>query len=68
MHRLISFGALAGSMIAVSGDEAFVMLAMFPRSALILFAVLFVVGISGGWLIDAVVRSSTSRPARLLAT
>ena len=34
MHGLISFGALAGSMIAVSGDEAFVMLAMFPREAL----------------------------------
>ena len=43
-------------MIAVSGDEAFVMLAMFPRSALILFAVLFVVGILGGWLIDGAVK------------
>ena len=28
MHGLVSFGALAGSMIASSGDEAFVMLAM----------------------------------------
>ena len=38
IHGLISFGALAGSMIAVSGDEAFVMLAMFPKDALILFS------------------------------
>jgi len=56
MHGLISFGALAGSMIAVSGDEAFVMLAMFPREAVLLFGVLFVIGVVGGWLIDAVVK------------
>jgi uncharacterized protein (DUF983 family) len=56
MHGLISFGALAGSMIAVSGDEAFVMLAMFPREAVLLFAVLFLIGVGGGWLIDAVVK------------
>jgi hypothetical protein len=56
MHGLISFGALAGSMIAVSGDEAFVMLAMFPQKALLLFAILFVLGIAGGWLIDRVVK------------
>lgn len=56
IHGLISFGALAGSMIAVSGDEAFVMLAMFPKDAVILFAVLFVIGIFGGWLIDIIVK------------
>lgn len=56
IHGLISFGALAGAMIAVSGDEAFVMLAMFPKDALILFAILFVIGIFSGWLIDFIVR------------
>ena len=56
VHGLTSFGALAGSMIAVSGDEAFVMLAMFPQKALLLFAVLFVLGIVGGWLIDSIVK------------
>ena len=56
IHGLISFGALAGSMIAVSGDEAFVMLAMFPKQALILFAILFVIGVFGGWLIDLIVK------------
>ena len=39
MHGMISFGALAGSMIATSGDEAFVMLVMFPKTAVILFKV-----------------------------
>jgi len=56
MHGLISFGALAGSMIAVSGDEAFVMLAMFPKQALILFTILFVIGICSGWLIDIIIK------------
>lgn len=55
IHGLISFGALAGSMIAVSGDEAYVMLAMIPKTALYLFAILFVLGILGGILIDKVV-------------
>ncbi len=56
IHGLISFGALAGSMIAVSGDEAFVMLAMFPKQAVILFLILFVIGIISGWLIDIIVK------------
>lgn len=56
IHGLISFGALAGAMIAVSGDEAFVMLAMFPKQAVILFAVLFVIGVFSGWLIDLIVK------------
>ena len=56
IHGLISFGALSGAMIAVSGDEAFVMLAMFPEDAAILFAILFVIGIFSGWLIDFIVR------------
>jgi len=56
IHGLISFGALAGSMIAVSGDEAFVMLAMFPTQAVILFAILFVIGFFSGWLIDFIIK------------
>lgn len=52
MHGMISFGALAGSMIATSGDEAFVMLVMFPGKAIILFAVLFVIGLFSSKLID----------------
>jgi hypothetical protein len=56
IHGLISFGALAGSMVAVSGDEAFVMLAMFPQKALLLFMSLFVIGTASGWLIDIFVK------------
>jgi hypothetical protein len=56
IHGLITFGALAGSMIAVSGDEAFVMLAMFPKTAVILFLILFVIGTIGGRIIDILVK------------
>ncbi|OIP41144.1 selenocysteine protein [Candidatus Desantisbacteria bacterium CG2_30_40_21] len=52
IHGLLSFGALTGSMIAASGDEAFVMLAMFPGQALTLFGILFILGIVFGWIID----------------
>ncbi|MDH5406065.1 MAG: putative manganese transporter, partial [Candidatus Aminicenantes bacterium] len=37
VHGLISFGAIVGAMIATSGDEAFVMLSLFPKKALMLF-------------------------------
>lgn len=51
-HNIVSFGALVTTMIATSGDEAFVMLAMFPADALKLFAILFIVGIGAGILTD----------------
>ena len=53
-HRIFSFGALVAMMIASSGDEAFIMLAMFPHKALILFAVLFVIAIAAGYITDIV--------------
>jgi len=51
-HKLLSFGALIAMMIASSGDEAFVMLAMIPKESLILMGILFVVAILAGWLVD----------------
>jgi len=56
IHGLISFGALAGSMAAASGDEAFVMLTLFPGTALLLFFILFIVSIVGGRLVDVIVK------------
>jgi hypothetical protein len=58
IHGMISFGALVGSMAAASGDEAFIMLAMFPKTALILFALLFVLGIIIAWVTDKVVKKA----------
>ena len=53
-HRMFSFGALVAMMIASSGDEAFVMLAMIPEQALIIFAVLFVIAVVVGVVVDRI--------------
>lgn len=55
VRGLLSFGAICGAMIATSGDEAFVMLATIPKTALLLFLLLFILGIISGWLIDRLV-------------
>jgi len=55
VHGMISFGAIVGGMIATSGDEAFVMLAQFPGTALALFGMLFVLGIAFAWLSDKII-------------
>ena len=41
-------------MIATSGDEAFVMFALFPKEALLLTFILFIVGIFSAFLIDKI--------------
>lgn len=52
--RMFSFGALLAMAIATTGDEAFVMLARFPKAALLIFAGLTVLGIICGFLSDSV--------------
>ena len=64
VHGLISFGAIAGGMIATSGDEAFVMLALFPKEALFLFVLLFFLGIIGGGLSDRLISYLKIMPCR----
>ncbi len=55
-HRAVSFGAVVTTMIATSGDEAFVMLALFPTEALWLMAGLAATGLAVGPLVDRVTR------------
>lgn len=57
MHRTVSFGAVVACMIATSGDEAFVMLAMFPFKAVIIMLGLAVLGLVVGMATDFIVRS-----------
>lgn len=64
VHGLLSFGAITAGMIATSGDEAFVMLTMFPRQAVLLFVLLFVLGIVGGWLADRIAHVFNIRPCQ----
>ena len=53
-HGMISFGALVAMLIATSGDEAFVMLTLFPGKALLISAIILAIGIAAGVLIDYV--------------
>lgn len=53
-HGLISFGALIAMMIATSGDEAFVMLAMFPDDSVWIFALLLGIAIVAGIAVDLI--------------
>ena len=62
VHGLLTFGAIVGGMIATSGDEAFVMLAMFPGKALLIFAILFVLGMTSSWVVDKVAQILKIKP------
>jgi hypothetical protein len=53
IHRSVRLGAVVACMIATSGDEAFVMLATFPRTALLLTLGLVLIGVLAGFLTDA---------------
>lgn len=53
-HGMVSFGALVAMMIATSGDESFVMLAMMPDKAWWIMLALFVLAIIVGVIIDLV--------------
>lgn len=57
-RRVVTLGAVTGALLATAGDEAFLMLAMFPATAMALFLVLFCLGVAGGWLSEVVFRSS----------
>lgn len=44
-QRVVGFGGLLAMMIATTGDEAFLMLTQFPKTALLIFAGLFVLAV-----------------------
>ncbi len=56
VHGMISFGALTGMLLATAGDEQFVMLAMFPKTAIIIFIILFFIGIIAGVATDFIIK------------
>jgi len=60
-HGLVSLGALIAAMIATSGDEAYLMMALMPAKAAGLFAGLFAVGAVTGAVTDRLLRG---RPLR----
>jgi len=61
IHRSVRLGAVVACMIATSGDEAFVMLATFPQTALLLTLALAAIGVVAGMLTDVVAGSVSLR-------
>jgi len=55
-HRIVTLGAVVAAMIATSGDETYVMLAMIPRQAFYLMSILLVIGILAGAMTDLIYR------------
>ena len=56
-HRRLSLGAVVAAMVATSGDEAFVLFAMIPRTAFLLTGLLFAIGIATGALTDLLLKN-----------
>jgi len=50
-HRMMGLAGLVAVMIATSGDEAFVMFALFPGKALLLNGIMLAIAIAAGWVV-----------------
>jgi hypothetical protein len=62
-HGGLSLGAVVAAMIATSGDEAFVLLALAPKTALVLMALLFGLAVLTGAVVDVVAGRREAHPA-----
>jgi len=62
IHGVIGIGGMVAAAVASAGDEAFVMLALFPEKALLLMGVLAVTGVAGGALADVLADRAGIRP------
>jgi len=56
-HRMMGFAGLVTVMIATSGDESFVMFALFPGKALVIHGVLFIITLTAGWIVHLFTRN-----------
>ncbi len=61
-HGTVTLGAVVAAMIATSGDESFVMLSMFPKTALAIFSILAVIGIVCAAITDLFIKPDHERP------
>lgn len=57
VHRVIMFPALVATMIATSGDEAFLMFSVIPGTALKLNAILLIIAIVAGFVVHFTVKN-----------
>lgn len=54
VHNIFSTGALVATMIATSGDEAFIMFSVIPETAILIHIVIFIVAIVTGLTVNAI--------------
>ncbi len=57
IHNIIGLGALVSTMIATSGDEAFLMFSTIPRQALILHLVIFIIAVAAGFAVQIIFKN-----------
>jgi len=61
-HRIMNFASLVTVMIATSGDEAFLMMAMIPKTYLILTLIIFGIAVFTGFILNLIPRISNFQP------
>lgn len=54
VHNIFSLGAIVATMIATSGDEAFIMFSVIPETAILIHIIIFVIAIIAGIIVNAV--------------
>ncbi len=60
VHNIFGLGALVATMIATSGDEAFLMFSVIPETALILHAVIFIIAVISGVAVQKILKNRIS--------
>lgn len=55
-HNMVSFGALMAMLVCTLGDDGFLMLAMIPKTAVLISFVLLGLGILTGWICDRCIK------------
>lgn len=58
-HKIFSFAALVTVMIATSGDEAFFMISIIPKTTIILTLIIFGIAVLTGFVINFFIKNKT---------
>lgn len=64
IHNLISFGALIAALITTFGDEAFVLFALIPGTAIKLSLIILAIGIAAGIIVDLIFKNKSFVPLK----
>lgn len=64
VHNIIGKGALVATMIATSGDEAFFMFSIIPKTAILITVILFIVALIAGFIVNYFTKSKDEFPIK----